>query len=80
MPLIIEVSLNGTKTLACYAVRRLTNTNVVEPHGTTNTYEIRKSNLVNTWSKPLGHIHHNYDDPVEKIVELTMKKIQEGKK
>jgi hypothetical protein len=80
MSLIIEVSVNGTETIACYAVRRMTNTNTVKPHGTTNTYEIRKSNLVDTWSKPLGLFEHNYDDPVEKIVELAMKKIQEGKK
>lgn len=79
MALIIEVSENGTKTIVCYAVRRLTNTNNSKPVGTTNVYEIRKSNLVDTWSKPLGCIEHDYDDPVEKIVELTMKKMLEGK-
>jgi hypothetical protein len=80
MSLIIEVSLNGTKTIACYAVRRITNTNKSKPVGTTNTYEIRKSLVDGWWSKPIGLFEHNYDDPVEKIVELAMKKIQEGKK
>jgi hypothetical protein len=80
MSLIIEVSLNGTKTIACYAVRRITNTDKTKPVGTTNTYEIRKSNLIDSWGKSIGKFEHNYDDPVEKIVELAMKKIQEGKK
>jgi len=86
MSLIIEVSLNGTKTLACYGITRITNRDENKPVGTTNTYEVRKAyDCGYGWGfkkseEPVCHIEHNYDDPVEKIVELAMKKIQEEKK
>lgn len=87
MALIIEMSLNGTKTIACYGIRRVTHTDVTKPHGEMCRYEIRKAiknETIGCWAwdkrkEPEGYVSHAYDDPVERLVELAMQKIQEAK-
>jgi hypothetical protein len=76
MSLVVDISLNGDRHIARYAIRRLTNTDSTKPVGTINRYEITK--CIKPWAWELvGYVDHAYDDPAERLVELAMQKILE---